>query len=138
MSVMKGLDDFTEGFIDAMFFTESAQGDPDGNIPDDLGYNDIAPSLLAKIKADCNTFQSENSEHIARDNCHYRKCSEDTYAGHDFWLTRNGHGCGFWDGDWTEPAATALTTSAKGYGELSVYVGDDKLIYAMGFEDFKG
>ena len=28
-------------------------------------------------------------------------------AGHDLWLNRNGHGCGFWDGDWREPAATS-------------------------------
>lgn len=23
-------------------------------------------------------------------------------AGHDFYLTHNGHGAGFWDGDWPE------------------------------------
>lgn len=23
-------------------------------------------------------------------------------AGHDLWLTRNGHGAGFWDGDWRD------------------------------------
>jgi hypothetical protein len=29
------------------------------------------------------------------------RCSVTAYAGHDFYLTRNGAGCGFWeDGDW--------------------------------------
>jgi hypothetical protein len=50
-------------------------------------------------------------------------------AGHDFWLTRNGHGAGFWDGDWPEPLATVLTDAAHAFGELSPYVGDDGLIY---------
>ena len=38
-------------------------------------------------------------------------------AGHDFWLTRNGHGAGFWDGDW--PAyGDMFTAISKGYGEV--------------------
>ena len=28
-------------------------------------------------------------------------------AGTDFWLTRNGHGAGFWDGDWDYSGLTA-------------------------------
>ena len=51
------------------------------------------------------------------------------HAGHDFWLTRNGHGCGFWDGDWTEPAATKLTESAENFGDYDLYIGDDGKIY---------
>ena len=48
--------------------------------------------------------------------------------GHDFWLTRNGHGAGFWDrglgerGDW-------LTAQCKPYGEADVYVGDDGSVH---------
>lgn len=41
--------------------------------------------------------------------------------GHDFWLTRNGHGAGFWDGDWPEPLASELTKLSKAFGELNVY-----------------
>lgn len=51
-------------------------------------------------------------------------------AAHDFILTRNGHGCGFWDGDWWEPWASQLTDLAKSFGEICCYVGDDGLIYA--------
>jgi hypothetical protein len=50
-------------------------------------------------------------------------------AGHDFWLTRNGHGAGFWDGDWTEPAATILTNAAKAFDECNLYLGDDQAIH---------
>jgi hypothetical protein len=55
-------------------------------------------------------------------------------AGHDFALTRNGHGAGFWDGDWPEPAATELTKLSKEYGEVDLYVGDDGLLWASGYE----
>lgn len=49
-------------------------------------------------------------------------------VGHDFWLTRNGHGAGFWDrglgelGDW-------LTQQCKLYGEASLWVGEDGRVY---------
>ena len=46
------------------------------------------------------------------------------YAGHDFALTRNGHGTGFWDrglGD----IGDRLTTNSKPYGESMAYVMAD-------------
>ena len=48
-------------------------------------------------------------------------------VGHDFWLTRNGHGAGFWDGDWKN--GYALTEAAKSFGGIDLYVGDDGKIY---------
>lgn len=52
-------------------------------------------------------------------------------AGHDFWLTRNGHGAGFWDGDWPKEVGTRLTEKSKPYGGCNLYFGDDGLIYAQ-------
>jgi hypothetical protein len=50
-------------------------------------------------------------------------------AGHDFWLTRNRHGAGFWDrGHGAEGAD--LTQHAKSFGDCDLYVGDDGGIYA--------
>jgi hypothetical protein len=49
--------------------------------------------------------------------------------GHDFWLTRNGHGAGFWDrglGD----LGQVLTEASKTFGSCDLYVGDNGLIYA--------
>jgi hypothetical protein len=54
---------------------------------------------------------------------------EAAMAGHDFWLTRCGHGAGFWDGDWPEPQATILDEAAKRFGNVDLYVGDDGAIY---------
>jgi hypothetical protein len=58
----------------------------------------------------------------------------DESAGHNFWLTRNGHGTGFWDEDLDSDAGgkklgDALTALCKKFGEVWTYVGDDKLIH---------
>lgn len=50
-------------------------------------------------------------------------------AGHDLWLTQNGHGAGFWDGDWPEPEATLLTEAAHRVGGADIYVGDNGRLY---------
>lgn len=47
------------------------------------------------------------------------------YAAHDFILTRNGHGAGFWDGHWAEPWGTLLTDLAHSFGELHAYCEGD-------------
>jgi hypothetical protein len=46
--------------------------------------------------------------------------------GHDFWLTRNEHGTGFWDrDDGGSGAGEKLTNMAHEYGPAVVEVGDD-------------
>lgn len=52
------------------------------------------------------------------------------HFGHDFWLTRSGHGVGFWDrglGD----LGRRLTDNCRPYGEAWPYVGDDGLVYGL-------
>jgi hypothetical protein len=50
-------------------------------------------------------------------------------AGNDFWLTHNGHGAGFWDGDLPDEIGDALTKASEKYREIDLYVGDDGMIY---------
>lgn len=47
---------------------------------------------------------------------------------YDFWLTRNGHDAGFWDGDYGE-IGERLTKITEEFGSVDVYVGDNNLIY---------
>lgn len=44
--------------------------------------------------------------------------------GHNFWLTRNGHGAGFWDAGLGEDGEK-LSEISKKYGTSDLYVGDD-------------
>lgn len=49
-------------------------------------------------------------------------------AGHDFWLTRNHHGVGFWDRGLGE-RGDRLAEACRPYGEASVYLGDNGKLY---------
>lgn len=98
-------------------------------------FDDFAPETLERIIADCAKFQADNTETISEAIATGEvKCGPDFdeqgRAGHDFWLTREGHGCGFWDGDWPEPYSDKLTAAAKAFGAFNLYVGDDGKIYA--------
>lgn len=50
-------------------------------------------------------------------------------VGHDFWLTRNRHGAGFWDRG-LGALGSELTKLAHAYGGVDLYVGDDGLVYS--------
>ena len=54
---------------------------------------------------------------------------EITQIAHDFWLTRNGHGAGFWDGDYEPETEKVLMEAVKEFKECNVCIGDDKLLY---------
>ena len=50
--------------------------------------------------------------------------------GHDFWLTRCGHGTGLWDRDFgVESSRDKLTALAHTFREAYVTVGDDNKLY---------
>lgn len=48
--------------------------------------------------------------------------------GHDFYLTRNGYGAGFWDRGLGE-VGDYLTHWSKTFGSADFYVGSDELIH---------
>jgi len=51
--------------------------------------------------------------------------------GHDFWLTRNGHGAGFWDGDYGDIGDELTKLVNDNFGELNIYINEDG---SLGFE----
>lgn len=53
-------------------------------------------------------------------------------AMHDFWLTRNRHGAGFWNGLYDKVDGERLTEISHFFGEISLYVGDDGQLYFEG------
>jgi hypothetical protein len=128
---MKNLDSFTRQYIATALWSST----DDGGTPLDYNYSpdDLHPSALAKMIADCAKFQADNAQLLSdayaadlpsrpRDN------DAQGSAGHDFWLTRNSHGAGFWDGDWST-FGDALTTASEAFGESNLYVGDDGKIH---------
>lgn len=112
------VDAFTHAYIEAALW--SSMDDEGAPLDKNHGNGDIAPETLEKMERDADSFQKENWEYISRNL---------EQAGHDFWLTRNGHGAGFTDGDWGDKPEYRLDKSAQSYGEYNLYVGDDGLIY---------
>lgn len=119
------MDDFTKAYLTTLFWSTS---DGERESLEDFGVDDISPETRAAIEADCARFQAEYRD-VWKGQCLRGGYPEDEMAAHDFALTRNHHGAGFWDGDWQEPAATKLTEAAHRFGEFNCYVGDDGLIY---------
>ncbi len=115
------MDAFLNAYIVAALWSSNDEATPEGGEPLDANYgpNDLHAETLEKMKADCDRFQAENATDIA---------GSEERAGHDFWLTRNHHGCGFWDGDWPE-AGERLTQACRNFPEVNLYVGDDGWIY---------
>lgn len=111
------MDEFTLAYITcALWSSTDLEGTP---LDKDYTIDDIHPETFSKMVIDCSDFQKDNSEMIG---------DSLMMAGHDFWLTRNRHGAGFWDGYWKEDGKR-LTEAAHICGEFSLYVGDDGLIY---------
>lgn len=135
----EGLDEFLAAYIEAALWSST---DDDGQPLDkSYGMDDNAPDTLARMRADCTTFLAHPlggqliaiAERLEAEGkwslpsgAH---CSVMEYAGHDFWLTRNSHGCGFWDGDWPKGIGEGLDRLSKGFGTYDLFVGEDNRIY---------
>jgi len=102
----------------ALWSSTDEQGQP---LDAAFSVDDLAPATLQAMISDCQDFQAfcKPEDLILQ---------SDEQNGHDFWLTRNGHGAGFWDRGLGE-AGTRLTNNAHTYGSFDLYVGDDGQIY---------
>lgn len=117
------IDTVTNAYLEACAFTDFG---PDSDIPSDAEF---APETIAKARSDCQAF-IEQAQKIALDYPSSGLLMTWDAFGHDFWLTRNHHGVGFWDrglGD----LGDRLTTLAqsKAFNDAEAYLGDDGLVY---------
>lgn len=126
---------FVAAYIEAALWSEcvdSSEGDDTSFL--DAGYDasDLADEARESIQRACDAF----CEVAAVDLASFpgrKQWSQDECAGHDFWLTRNGHGAGFRDrglGD----LGDRLSEVAKRFGGSDAYLGDDGKIYVTGSE----
>ena len=122
-----GREQFINAYIEAALWsgTDLSSGDENSSYEDtfeDEGYtpDDISPELMSHIKDNCYSFFNMMKQQIGTN---YEQ------AGHDFWLTRNGHGAGFWDRPevYGEKEAKLLTATSKDFGEENWYSDDDQI-----------
>lgn len=127
---------FIEGYLTAALW--SSTDTMPANEAEDMAEHTVnlddfewAEGEAEKLHADCRDFIAANAVDLWAYPDHYTPASGyDVWEcmGHDFWLTRNGHGAGFWDrglGD----IGDRLTAASKVYGGVDLYLGDDELVY---------
>lgn len=114
---------FSEAYIKAALWSST---DNEGRPLDDRLDIELSTEAREAMAKDCAKFQSEQSAFYLQHGW------SEAQAGHDFWLTRNGHGTGFWDRDFDNcfgSCGRALTEACKAYPAIDLYVGDDGNIY---------
>jgi hypothetical protein len=110
------MDTFTEAYVECLLWADCGPDSECANV----SLSDFAAETIEQIKLDCEAFQTRAGELLSN--------LDQGQAGHDFWLTRNGHGAGFWDRGLGE-LGDKLTAISKDFGELSPYQGDDGKVY---------
>jgi hypothetical protein len=112
MKTYKRENEFFRSFLEALLWSS-------GGTLDKYDSDDISHGCYCRLKIECSEFERMAGDMIA---------SDLAKAGHDFALTRNHHGAGFWDGDWHEHGEE-LTMISHRFPEVDLYLGDDGLIY---------
>lgn len=95
---------------------------------DEHDESDLTDAARATLTKDAGEFYDSQIEDL-------HACGLDMErAGHNFWLTRNRHGAGFWNdkgGDRDNRALDRLTDASHPYGECSLEVREDGKIGVM-------
>lgn len=94
--------------------------DHDGESLDGYSVDDIAPATVQAMRDDCAAF-FWSQRALIRQALAQRDRS---HLAHDLWLSRNGHGAGFFDRG-REPFWDELQRAARVEGSRDLYVGDD-------------
>lgn len=126
---------FVRHYVACMLWSSNDESNEQGGDPLDDNYDidDIDPETMKEIRQECRDFLDTIAEKLELDELPGWNAEQ---AGHDFWLTRNGHGAGFWDRYWGDSPWVSLgdwLAKQVGFGtdfpEQNPYVGDDGKIY---------
>jgi hypothetical protein len=122
---MADLDEFTTQYLATAFWTDEErlkeEAEENGLDPGEHDF-EWSPEALMDAQEDCNSFREQFQELLDQ-------AGDDEQNAHDFWLTRNGHGAGFWDRGYPDEIGDALAEASRKFGEKYTYLGDDGLIY---------
>ena len=130
--VLKSLTEFERGYISAALWTFDENA-PSGDYSISGRIEELFPLIdqdtLQKIRNACNEFQEKHIDLLGQ-------AGDDSQNGHDFWLSRNHHGAGFFDRDYDNEVegsylsvGDTLQKHAQSCGQCDVYYGDDGNIY---------
>ena len=130
--IIASLDDFTRHYIIAGLWSCPISETDDSGIDSEYGIEDLTVTALLRCIKDCKRFQEENKRALSlaeypRKNFSDGEYNDSELAGHDFWLTRNHYGVGFWDRDLRLCLGQILTKAAQSFGGVRFYVQNGKV-----------
>lgn len=105
--------------------TDNSRDDGGDPLNNNWSVSDCSEALIKQAESDLDNFYAYVQE-VAPD-AYVALCDDEKHAAHDFWLSRNGHGAGFFDGDYDGHENT-LQSAAKTFGSVDLYVDDDGMI----------
>ena len=109
---------FARDYLKAMQWTDCNEDSPE------MQDAEFSASLLAEAASVCADFVAGNEADLDA-----YQLATGYSGGVDFWLTRNGHGAGFWDRG-LGALGDRLTSAAKVYGGMGLYLDDNGEISA--------
>ena len=137
---MNRLNKFTTAYIACALWCgmyDAENGIGPGHYNNSLTESDISETTLRVMREDCTRFFSDIETLLPY--------GTEEQAGHGFWLTRNGHGAGFWCRDvsvyGSEEIRDNLNVLCKNFrtipeagmvyrwGDFELYIGDDGKVY---------
>ena len=118
-------DDYLEALLWSSMVTP-----PGSEEPEPADKWEASPELVCKAAKELFEFLSALPSEFDPDDAYVGASGYEASAmlAHDFALTRNHHGAGFWDGKWAEPWGTILTDLAHQWPETELYLSDECLV----------
>lgn len=98
-------------YLYTALWTEELEGEYD--------VNDFSEEAKKRAKEDCDLFEEKAGTLLDG--------LDLSTVGHDFWLTRNHHGVGFFDDDYDEEIGKKLTEISEKFGEIHLEVVDGEI-----------
>jgi hypothetical protein len=122
------IDTITAHAITALLWS-TPDYDENGNASENLDANydqdTIDPEEVAEIRNYVAEFVAGNAADLDATG------ATDEQIGHDFTLTANGHGAGFWDRGYDKAVGDRLTDSAESYGEVNAWAENGQVHVGM-------
>jgi hypothetical protein len=116
---------FSQYIKTALWSSTDEKGEP---LDKTFTIDDIAQESIDKMHNDTVNFLKKCNEEIKDFFEFFIECDTNEFM-HDFWLTRNHHGAGFWDGDYPDLFGKKLTEISHSFGVCDLYIGDDGQIH---------
>ena len=131
------IDEFIRGYMVAAVWTSThTASENDDPVPiDSLDPEpEWSEEAIKDIKKNCIDFMESNEAdlklYVAEIPYDPTQGTPYDYAGHDYWLTRNGCGVGYWDRGLGE-LGKRLTEACDSYGSQDLEVGDHGKLYII-------